>query len=84
MSDLTDAELDDLIGALGLTEPPDLMTPKEAAAAFGVSTQAVRNWARAGHLHPITTPGGHNRYRTAEVRALQAATDQTDQTRESR
>lgn len=47
------------------------LMPAEAAALFPrVSTRALRNWARAGLLHAHRTPGGHRRYREAEVLAL--------------
>ena len=48
-----------------------LLTPREVAAIFRVTTQTVGRWADEGRLHPVTTPGGkHRRYRQDEVRAL--------------
>ena len=47
-----------------------LMFPREVAAAFRVDPKTVTRWAKAGRLHPVITPGGHRRYRTAEVQAL--------------
>jgi excisionase family DNA binding protein len=58
------------------TLPPLLMlTSSEVAAMFGVDTETVSRWARAGKLTSIRTPGGrHRRYDEAEVRALLART----------
>lgn len=43
------------------------MTPGEVADMFGVDPRTVTRWANAGKLHPLRTPGGHRRYRAAEV-----------------
>lgn len=51
-------------------EGEELMTPGEVSALFRVDPQTVGRWADSGRLHPIWTPGGHRRYRAAEVRAL--------------
>jgi excisionase family DNA binding protein len=48
------------------------LMPAEAAALFPASTRALRKWARAGLLSAHRTPGGHRRYREAEVLALVA------------
>lgn len=45
----------------------ELMTPAEVARAFGVDPKTVSRWARAGQLGSIRTPGGHRRFRRAEV-----------------
>jgi excisionase family DNA binding protein len=47
-----------------------LLTPREVAELFGVCTATIARWAREGRLSPIRTPGGHRRYRSAEVREL--------------
>jgi len=58
-----------------------LLTPGEVKRSFGVTTRTVTRWASTGKLSTIRTPGGHRRYRAAEVRALlranttQAGTD---------
>jgi excisionase family DNA binding protein len=49
-----------------------LMTPAEVAALFGVNPKTVQRWAQTGRLSSIKTPGGHRRYRAAEVYALLA------------
>jgi excisionase family DNA binding protein len=49
-----------------------LMTPAEVAALFGVGPKTVQRWAKTGRLSSIKTPGGHRRYRAAEVYALLA------------
>jgi len=43
------------------------LSPTEAARLLMVSPITVRAWARAGLLPSETTPGGHRRYRPAEV-----------------
>lgn len=45
----------------------ELMTPGEVADLFGVDPRTVTRWANAGKLRPLRTPGGHRRYRAAEV-----------------
>ncbi len=50
--------------------PGSLLTPGEVAILFGVDPKTVTKWAKAGKLTSIRTPGGHRRYREAEVRAL--------------
>jgi molybdopterin-binding protein len=38
-----------------------LLTPREAAAAIGVSYATVKQWILAGKLKSAKTPGGHHR-----------------------
>jgi molybdopterin-binding protein len=38
-----------------------LLTPREAAAALGVSYATVKQWILAGTLKTVKTPGGHHR-----------------------
>lgn len=45
-----------------------LLTPGEVAAMFRVDPKTVARWAKAGRLPAIRTPGGHRRFREAEVR----------------
>ena len=54
--------------------PPDepLPTPAEVATLFRVDPKTVTRWAKKGKLTFIRTPGGHRRFREAEVRALLA------------
>jgi excisionase family DNA binding protein len=49
-----------------------LLTPQEAARLLGLCSKTVVRLADAGKLSPARTPGGHRRYREAEVRALLA------------
>jgi DNA-binding transcriptional MerR regulator len=46
--------------------------PAAAAAKFGVSAHAIREWAKAGKVTSIRTLGGHRRYDEAEVAAMAA------------
>lgn len=54
-----------------------LLAPGEVAAMFRVDPKTVTRWARSGKLSAIRTPGGHRRYREAEVRALLTPEDVT-------
>ena len=49
---------------------PELLTPSEVARMFRVDPKTVTRWAQAGKISSVRTPGGHRRYREAEVRAL--------------
>jgi excisionase family DNA binding protein len=51
----------------------ELLTPREVARLFGVRTATVAAWARAGTLTCVRTPGGHRRYRRADMLALRDA-----------
>ena len=55
-----------------MTDEPeeDLLTSAEVGAMFRVDPKTVTRWALAGWIGSIRTPGGHRRYRAAEVRAL--------------
>jgi excisionase family DNA binding protein len=50
-----------------------LLTPGEVASLFRVDPKTVTRWASAGRIGSIRTPGGHRRFREAEVRALLAS-----------
>jgi excisionase family DNA binding protein len=50
--------------------PERLLTPAEVATLFRVDPKTVTRWALAGRIGSIKTPGGHRRFREAEVRAL--------------
>lgn len=59
-----------------LSLPDDyLLTPREVAMAFGVSTPTVSRWVQAGRLAYTLTPSGHRRYRWAAVREVLEADD---------
>jgi excisionase family DNA binding protein len=49
-----------------------LLRAGEVAALLQVSRRSVASWARQGLLPFIETPGGHRRFRAADVRALVA------------
>ena len=48
----------------------DLLAPTEAAELIGVSTRSLLRWEDAGRIVPLKTPGGHRRYRVADLLAL--------------
>lgn len=45
----------------------DYLTPGEVSDILMVSPAAVRRWAAEGGLKALTTPGGHRRFRPADV-----------------
>lgn len=51
-------------------ETDRLLTPREVAALFKVDPKTVTRWAAAGRIRSLFTPGGHRRFREAEVHAL--------------
>ena len=58
-----------------LDAPDALLTPSEVAALFHVNPKTVARWARAGHLTPLRTLGGHRRFRVSEIRRCLAAAE---------
>jgi excisionase family DNA binding protein len=53
-----------------ITLPGDeFLTTAEVAAVFRVDRNTVLRWAGAGALPSSRTPGGHRRYRRADVLA---------------
>ncbi|GAA1449631.1 BldC family transcriptional regulator [Nocardiopsis tropica] len=53
-----------------IPDPGPLLTPAEVARLFRVDPKTVTRWALAGRISSLMTPGGHRRFREAEVRAL--------------
>lgn len=47
-----------------------LLRPGQVAILLQVSRRSVAAWASDGRLPSITTPGGHRRFRAADVRRL--------------
>lgn len=56
-----------------LAKPEPLWPPARAAAEFGVSPRALRDWDALRKLTVKRTLGGHRRYVPSEVRALAAS-----------
>lgn len=52
------------------TDTGPLWTPGEVARYFRVDPKTVSRWALSGLLPSIRTPGGHHRFKDADVRAL--------------
>jgi molybdopterin-binding protein len=57
-----------------MAELEHLFTPREAAAAIGVSYATIKNWILAGTLKTVRTPGGHHRIPGSALKPLSAAT----------
>ena len=47
-----------------------LLTPGDVAEIYRVTSKTVSHWADAGRLPSVRTPGGHHRFREADVQAL--------------
>jgi molybdopterin-binding protein len=54
-----------------------LFTPREAAAAIGVSYATIKKWILAGTLKTIRTPGGHHRIPESALAPLSTAPSKT-------
>jgi molybdopterin-binding protein len=54
-----------------------LFTPREAAAAVGVSYATIKKWILAGTLKTIRTPGGHHRIPESALAPLSTAPSKT-------
>ena len=54
-----------------------LLRAGEVAALLQVSRRSIASWASRGLIPFIETPGGHRRFRAADVRALVASLDRT-------
>jgi predicted site-specific integrase-resolvase len=50
--------------------PEDLMTRRQVAFLFGVTSAAVATWARRGRLPEVRNEAGRPRYRRADVETL--------------
>jgi predicted site-specific integrase-resolvase len=48
----------------------DLMTRRQVASRFGVTSAAVALWARRGRIAEVRNEAGRPRYRRADVEAL--------------
>ena len=48
----------------------DLMTRRQVASLFRVTSAAVASWARRGRLPEVRNEAGRPRYRRADVEAL--------------
>ena len=54
-----------------------LLRAGEVAVLLQVSRRSVAAWARQGLIPFIETPGGHRRFRAADIRELVAALERT-------
>jgi molybdopterin-binding protein len=56
-----------------------LLTPREAAAALGVSYPTLKKWISAGKLKTIKTPGGHHRVPQTALNSIMKTAPTTSQ-----
>ena len=56
-----------------------LLRAGEVAAILQVSRRSVAAWASRGMIPFIETPGGHRRFRAADVRALVASLERSSE-----
>ena len=47
----------------------ELLTPRQAASAIGISYPTIKSWIFQGKLQTVKTPGGHHRIRVDALRA---------------
>ncbi len=52
------------------TSSPTWLTLREAAGLLGIHDSTLRVWADRGEIAVFRTPGGHRRFRLADVRAF--------------
>ena len=64
---------------VGKANGQDWLRLSEAATALGVSLNTLRRWSDTGKLVCYRSPGGHRRYRRADVEALLRAQSQEGQ-----
>lgn len=63
-----------------MVEAVVLMTTTDVARRLAVAPSTVRRWVESGTLHPtLVTPGGHFRFHPADVKAILAPTDASDE-----
>jgi molybdopterin-binding protein len=60
-----------------MDELESMLTPRQAAAALGVSYPTVKKWILAGTLKTVKTPGGHHRIRPAALAPLARGSEET-------
>lgn len=49
---------------------PQVLSPKDVAAIFGVDPKTVTRWATQGKIPSFKTPGGHHRFKSTDVQTL--------------
>ena len=58
-----------------MNQDDTLLTPGEVASRLRVDAKTVTRWAEKGLIGSIKTPGGHNRFRRAEIDAIMNGED---------
>ena len=55
-----------------MSNPTNLLTPREAARLIGISYSTIKQWILNGKLKTIKTPGGHHRIAEISLRPFLA------------
>jgi excisionase family DNA binding protein len=58
---------DETLGRRAPTNEPDWLTLGQAAKYLGVAQSTIRKWSDQGRVPAFYTPGGHRRYRRADL-----------------
>ena len=53
-----------------MTAEPDWLTLGQAASFLGVAQSTIRKWSDDGKVPAFYTPGGHRRFRRADLEAF--------------
>ena len=61
-----------------MAQSEHFLTPREAAAAVGVSYATIKKWILAGQLKTIQTPGGHHRIPLSALAPLSASSPKNE------
>src|SRR4051794_40606981 len=68
-------------GRNALSMEPDWLTLGQAAKSLGVAQSTIRKWSDLGRVPAFYTPGGHRRYRRADLEAFLERSGPTSQSR---
>lgn len=60
-----------------MADDTTILTSGDVARIFAVTKTTVKRWAEGGYLPSFKTPGGHYRFRQADVDALKARHETT-------
>ena len=50
-----------------MNDSEEVLTPAQVAKRYGVTASTVSRWADEGKVRSFRTPGGHRRFRAADL-----------------